>query len=434
LAGSFRCLTSSDKVVKIEQKGLLTGATVLLLTGLTVTVTKLCFPNGVAFFRDTPKETIDLVWKIVDRQYVDGTFNHQDWQAIRREYLSRNYQSQEEVYAAIRQMIDPLHDPYTRFIEPTEFRDLQSASKSVGVGITLKRDEKTNQLLVTVPIEDTPASNAGIVSADTLIKIDDKSTTGMDTNRATQMIRGQEGTKVKLTIERDNSQVLEFDLLRKKIEINSVEGKYHPEQLGGIGYLRCRQFDVNAAAAMKSTIEQLESQGAKGYILDLRSNQGGLFNGAIDIARMWLNEGTIVSLKKREGNAQTNSADRTAITDKPLVIMVDGSSASASEILAGAMQDHKRAQIVGEKTSGQGTVQSVLNLTDGSGMAVTIGKFYTPNGKEIDRVGIKPDVEVKLNTAQIQALQKDLSKVATVADPQYAKALETLKIEIAARN
>ncbi len=399
-----------------------------------MTITKLCFPNGVALFKDIPKETIDVVWKIVDRQYVDSTFNRQDWQAIRREYLSKNYQSQEQSYAAIRQMLAPLNDPQTRFIEPTEFRDLQNTSKSVGVGITLKRDEKTNKLLVTVPIEDTPASNAGIFSTDTLIKIDDKSTTEMDTNRAMQMIRGQEGSKVKLTVNRDNNQVLEFDLRRKKIEIRSVEAKYHPKQLGGIGYIRFRQFDVNAATTMKKTIEQLESQGAKGYILDLRSNQGGLFNSAIDIARMWLNDGKIVSLKKRQGNPQIESVDRTAITNKPLVVMVDSSSASASEILAAAMQDNKRAQIVGEKTFGQGTVQSILSLTDGSGMAVTIGKFYTPNGKEIDRVGIKPDVEVKLSQAQIKAFHQDRTKVATLADPQYAQALKTLQTEIADRH
>lgn len=419
--------------MKIEKHGLVIGATALVLTAVTVTGAGLHLPKGVAFFKDSPKESIDEVWQIIDRQYVDATFNQKDWRAIRKQYLQKNYKSKEEVYKNIRLMLKNLNDPYTRFMDPKEFRDLQveTSGQLIGVGIQLTQDEKTKKLVVIAPIEDTPASKAGILSKDVIINIDGKSTTGMDVNKAVQLIRGKEGTTVKLTIRRDGGQVLDFNLLRKQIEIHPVEAKYRPQELNGIGYIRLKQFSANASAEMSAAIQKLESQGANGYILDLRSNPGGLLYGAIDIARMFLDDGKIVSTVNRQGTGDTQSANNTAITNKPIVVLVDGGSASASEILSGALQDNKRAQLVGAKTFGKGLVQSVRPLSDGAGLAVTIAKYLTPNGKDINRSGIKPDVEVKLTKAQIQKFVKDRSKVATPADPQYAKALQTLQVAIA---
>jgi carboxyl-terminal processing protease len=419
--------------MKIEKHGLVIGATALVLTAVVVTGAGLHLPKGVAFFKDSPKELIDEVWQIIDRQYVDGTFNQKDWRAIRKQYLGQNYKDKEEVYKAVRKMLKNLNDPYTRFMDPKEFRDLQveTSGQLIGVGIQLSQNEKTKKLEVIAPIEDTPAAKAGIMSKDIIIKIDGKSTEGMDVNKAVQLIRGKEGTSVKLTIQRDARQVLDFNLLRQQIEIHPVEAKYRPQELGGIGYIRLKQFSANAAAEMGTAIQKLESQGANGYVLDLRSNPGGLLYGAIDIARMWLDDGKIVSTVNRQGTGDVSSANRTAITKKPLVILVDGGSASASEILSGALQDNKRAQLVGSKTFGKGLVQSVRPLVDGAGMAVTIAKYYTPNGRDINHAGIKPDVEVKLTKAQIQALVKDRTKVATAADPQYAKAIQTLQATIA---
>jgi carboxyl-terminal processing protease len=419
--------------MKIEKHGLVIGATALVLTAVAVTGAGLHLPKGVAFFKDSPKELIDQVWQIVDRQYVDGTFNQKDWRSIRKQYLAKNYQSKEEVYKSIRLMLKNLNDPYTRFMDPKEFRDLQveTSGQLIGVGIQLSQNEKTKKLEVIAPIEDTSASKAGILSKDIILKIDGKSTAGMDVNQAVQLIRGKEGTSVKLTIQRDGRQVIDFNLLRQQIEIHPVEAKYRPKELDGIGYIRLKQFSANAATEMGAAIQKLESQGAKGYVLDLRSNPGGLLYGAIDIARMWLDDGKIVSTVNRQGTGDISSANHTAITKKPLVILVDGGSASASEILSGALQDNKRAQLVGTKTFGKGLVQSVRPLSEGAGMAVTIAHYYTPSGKDINHMGIKPDIEVKLNKAQIQALVKDRTKVATAADPQYAKAIQTLQIAIA---
>jgi carboxyl-terminal processing protease len=420
--------------MKIEKHGLVIGATALVLTAVAVTGAGLHLPKGVAFFKNSPKELVDEVWQIVDKQYVDATFNQKDWRAIRKQYVvQKNYGSKEEVYKSIRLMLKNLGDPYTRFMDPKEFRDLQveTSGQLIGVGIQLSQNEKTKKLEVIAPIEDTSASKAGILSKDIITKIDGKSTAGMDVNQAVQLIRGKEGTNVKLTVMRDNRQVLEFNLLRQQIEIHPVEAKYRPKELGGIGYIRLKQFSANASSEMGAAIQKLESQGATGYVLDLRSNPGGLLYGAIDIARMWMDDGKIVSTVNRQGTGDISSANRTAITKKPLVVLVDGGSASASEILSGALQDNKRAQLVGMKTFGKGLVQSVRPLSEGAGMAVTIAKYYTPSGKDINHAGIKPDIEVKLSKTQIQALVKDRTKVATAADPQYAKAIQTLQTAIA---
>ena len=420
--------------MKIEKHGLVIGATALVLTAVAVTGAGLHLPKGVAFFKNSPKESIDEVWQIIDRQYVDATFNQKDWRAIRKQYVvQKNYKTKEEAYKSIRLMLKNLGDPYTRFMDPKEFRDLQveTSGQLIGVGIQLSQNEKTKKLEVIAPIEDTSASKAGILSKDIITKIDGKSTAGMDVNQAVQLIRGKEGTNVKLTVQRDSRQTLEFNLLRQQIEIHPVEAKYRPNELNGIGYIRLKQFSANAATEMRTAIAKLESQGAKGYVLDLRSNPGGLLYGAIDIARMWLDDGKIVSTVNRQGTGDISVANNTAITKKPLVILVDGGSASASEILAGALQDNKRAQLVGATTFGKGLVQSVRPLSDGAGMAVTIAKYFTPSGKDINHAGIKPDLEVKLSKAQIQALVKDRTKVATAADPQYAKAIQTLQVAIA---
>lgn len=420
--------------MKIEKHGLVIGATALVLTAVAVTGAGLHLPKGVAFFKNSPKESIDEVWQIIDRQYVDATFNQKDWRAIRKQYVvQKNYKSKEEAYKSIRLMLKNLGDPYTRFMDPKEFRDLQveTSGQLIGVGIQLSQNEKTKKLEVIAPIEDTSASKAGILSKDIITKIDGKSTAGMDVNQAVQLIRGKEGTSVKLTVQRDSRQTLEFNLLRQQIEIHPVEAKYRPNELNGIGYIRLKQFSANAATEMRTAIAKLESQGAKGYVLDLRSNPGGLLYGAIDIARMWLDDGKIVSTVNRQGTGDISVANNTALTKKPLVVLVDGGSASASEILAGALQDNKRAQLVGATTFGKGLVQSVRPLSDGAGMAVTIAKYFTPNGKDINHAGIKPDLEVKLSKAQIQALVKDRTKVATAADPQYAKAIQTLQVAIA---
>jgi carboxyl-terminal processing protease len=414
----------------ITKRGLVLGATAVTLTTVALTGAGI-HSQGQAFFRESPKELVDEVWQIIDRQYVDATFNQTDWQALRKQYLSRSYTSKEDAYKAVRQMLEKLDDPYTRFMDPEEFKSMQvdTSGELTGIGIQIAQDEKTKKLMVIAPIEDTPAFEAGILAKDTITKIDGKSTEGMDVNAAVALIRGQPGTQVKLTILR-NGQQKDFQIKRARIEIHPVRYSSQNTPTGSVGYIRLNQFSANAAAEMRDAIKELEKKRVTGYILDLRSNPGGLLFSSVEIAQMWLNDGTIVSTVDRQGKRDLEKSNHHALTNKPLVVLIDGGSASASEILAGALKDNNRAVLVGTKSFGKGLVQSVRGLGDGSGLAVTIAKYYTPSGRDINKAGIAPDVKVELSDNQ-KLLLRDRAKIGTTADPQYAKALAVLKQEIA---
>jgi carboxyl-terminal processing protease len=418
----------------ISKRGLVFGATAAAVTAVTITGAGLHLSQGQAFFQESPKELIDEVWQLIDRNYVDGTFNQTDWRAVRQEYLSRNYGNKQEAYTAIREMLKKLNDPYTRFMDPQEFKNMQidTSGELTGVGIQLAQDEKTKELIVVSPIEDTPAFQAGIMARDVITKINDQSTQGMDTNAAVNLIRGPEGSSVKLTIRRGDRET-DYTLKRAKIEIHPVKYSVQQGAKGDkVGYIRLTQFSANAADEMRNAIQNLESQQVNGYVLDLRINPGGLLYASVDIARMWINDGVIVSTVDRQGISEQETANGTAITNKPMVVLVDGGSASASEILSGALQDDKRAVLIGSKTFGKGLVQSVRGLGDGSGLAVTIAKYLTPSGRDINHAGIQPDVVVNLTDEQRQELFGVSNKIGSAGDLQYEKALEVLNQRIAA--
>jgi carboxyl-terminal processing protease len=417
----------------VTKRGLVLGATAVVITTVAVAGAGL-LSKSQAFFSQSPKELVDEVWQIIDRQYVDGTFNQQDWRSVRKEYLNRNYTNQDEAYKAIREMLKKLGDPYTRFMNPEEFKNMQidTSGELTGFGIQLAQDEETKKLMVISPIEDTPAFKAGVLAKDIIVKIDGKSTEGMDVNDAVRLIRGEPGSSVKLTVQRANKQI-DYQLTRAKIEIHPVRYESKNSPTGKIGYIRLTQFSANAADEMRNAINQLEQQQVTGYVLDLRSNPGGLLHASVEIARMWIKDGAIVSTVDRQGETDRQVANNRALTDKPLVVLVDGGSASASEILSGALQDDKRASLVGTQTFGKGLVQSVRGLEDGSGLAVTIAKYLTPSGRDINKLGIAPDVVVQMTDAQRKALQQDRTKIGTPADPQFAKGLEVLQQKIAAK-
>lgn len=415
----------------ISTRGLVLGATAAVLTTVAVTGAGI-HSQGQAFFRESPKELVDEVWQIINRQYVDATFNRVDWQAVRKEYLRRSYTDQEQAYKAVREMLKKLDDPYTRFMDPEQFKSMQvdTSGELTGIGIQIAPDEKTKKLTVIAPIEGSPAFKAGLLAKDIIVKINGKSTNGMDINQAVSLIRGQPGTNVSISILR-NGQQKDFQIKRARIELHAVRYSYQNTPTGGVGYIRLTQFSANAASEMRNAITDLEKKQVQGYILDLRSNPGGLLFSSVEIAQMWLQNGTIVSTVDRQGQKDIEEADNHALTNKPLVVLVDGGSASASEILSGALQDNKRAVLVGTKTFGKGLVQSVRGLGDGSGIAVTIAHYYTPSGRDINHAGIVPNVVVELTDAQKQSLVRQQDKIGTKADPQYAKGLEVLQQRIA---
>lgn len=415
-----------------QKRGFVLGSAAFLLSTVTVALVGSRLASSQSFLQNNPKELVDEVWQIVNRTYVDGTFNQVDWRSVRKEYLGKNYKNQEEAYKSVREMLKKLGDPYTRFMNPEEFQAMQidTSGELTGVGIQLAKDEKTNQLMVIAPIEDTPAFKAGILSKDLIVKIDGKITKGMEVDDAVKLIRGKPDTKVTLTIKRGDRNI-DYPLVRARIEIHPVRAQVENTSIGKVGYIRLNQFSAHAGDEMKTAIADMEKKQVKGYILDLRSNPGGLLYSSVEIARLWLKEGKIVSTVGRQGEVEQQSANNNSLTNKSLVVLVDGGSASASEILSGALQDNKRAVLVGTTTFGKGLVQSVRGLGDGSGLAVTIQKYLTPKGTDINKHGIKPDVVVELSDQQRKDLQKERDKVGTMADPQFAKAFDVLKQKIA---
>jgi len=378
------------------------------------------------------KEVIDHVWQIVYRDFLDssGNFESSNWITLRKEFLAKKYSDNNEAYDAIRDMLSNLNDPYTRFLDPKEFNQMRidTSGELTGVGIQIVKDKESDSLIIISPIEGTPAYDAGIKARDKILSIDNVSTKGLNIEDAVKLIRGRRGTKVKLEILRNGNSFYK-SLLRERIEIKSVTSKINQTKDGLlIGYVRLKQFNANASKEMKDTLKDLEIKKVSGYVLDLRSNPGGLLESSIDISRQFIDKGIIVSTLSKDGLKEIKRANGKILTKKPLIVLVNEGSASASEIVSGAIRDNNRGKLVGEKTFGKGLVQSMRTLVDGSGLTVTVAKYLTPNGTDINKFGITPDIVVKMNSNPI--LQREIG---TKRDRQY-RAGEKALIKIIKKN
>ena len=380
----------------------------------------LIFSNSIesSVLKNSNKEVIDHVWQIVYRDFLDseGKFNKSNWIKLRKKLLSKNYPNADDAYIAIREMLNNLNDPYTRFLDPKEFNEMRidTSGELTGVGIQISKDSDSGFLVIISPIEGSPASESGIQAKDKIISIDNISTKSLDIEGAVKLIRGKKGTKVNLEILR-NGTIFKKTLMRKKIEIKSVTSKINSSRNGFlIGYLRIKQFNANASKDLKKAILDYETKNVSGYILDLRSNPGGLLDSSIEISRQFIDKGIIVSTLSKNGLKEVKRANGSALTSKPLVVLVNEGSASASEIVSGAIKDNLRGKLVGKKTFGKGLVQSMRSLVDGSGLTVTVAKYLTPNGIDINKFGITPDIEVNMNVNPI--LQ---NQIGTRKDKQY---------------
>jgi len=369
------------------------------------------------------QKLVSETWRIVNRTYLDDTFNHQNWAAVRQRILKQQLLDKESTYKAIEQMLASLDDPFTRFLKPEQYRSLQvnTSGELTGVGLQIALNSKTGQLEVVAPIAGSPAEKAGIRPHDRILQIDGISTAEITLDEAAARMRGAIGSRVSLILARDEKDITEVQLVRDRIALNPVVAQLHSSSQGvPIGYIRLSQFNAYAVAELAHAIARLEKQGADAYILDLRNNPGGLLQAGIEIARLWLDKGTIVYTVNRQGIQGSFEAFGSALTHDPLVVLVNQGSASASEILAGALQDNGRAQLVGEKTFGKGLIQSLFNLSDGSGLAVTIAKYETPNHRDINKLGITPDRVVSLEPITRE-------QVGTETDQQYQAAVELLR-------
>ena len=324
--------------------------------------------------------------------------------------IEKNYvetqDSQDLIYGAIRGMVKSL-DPHSSFMTKEEHTELMVETQGSFSGIGIEITIKDRVLTVVSPIEDTPGYKAGLKAGDKIVKVGDESTMDMTLIEAVKQIRGPEGTDVKLTIVREGEEKpLEFSITRGVIPLKSVRYYSLSPQ---IGYVRVSSFQGNTSEDLAAALEDLEKDGKiKGLIVDLRNNPGGLLSQAIEVSELFLDAGVIVTTKGRSSshNIKASAHKDGTKRDYPIVILVNGGSASASEIVAGALQDNKRALILGSRTFGKGSVQTILPLSDGSGLRLTTARYYTPNGTSIQSSGITPDLVIPFEIAEKKEKKK----------------------------
>ena len=352
-----------------------------------------------------------------DEEKYFGVF-WEAWHILERDFYGELPGPQEMTYAAIRGVIAILDDPHTTFVEPRprqrEKEDLRGSFGGIGAWVRIRPEDKAIYL---VPLPDSPALKAGIKEGDVVLKVDETEITPETTlDDVLSLIRGPVGTPVKLTISREGEpESLVFTIVREKIETPTVSWKMLEE---GIGYVSISLFGERTLDELKKALEELEEQGATRLVLDLRNNPGGLLDTAVDVASQFLDEGVVLYEQRRDVAEKSYPVKGGGLArDFPLAVLVNASTASASEIVAGAIQDSGRGVLIGEKTFGKGSVQLVYDLSDGSSVHVTVAYWLTPNRHQISGNGLTPDFEVPL-TSEEQARDED---------PQLDKALTYLK-------
>lgn len=348
-------------------------------------------------------ETLEQYRKIIDKYYLGE---------IDEEKLKEG---------AIAGYIAGIGDEYTEYISKDDMADYMADTTGnfVGIGIYMVQDTQANKIMVLSPIKGSPAEKAGILPGDYIISVDGVSYSGEEMTKASNEIKGEVGTTVKIQILRDN-QTLDFELTRENIKVNPVEGEVIDKN---IGYIAFSSFDEGTAEEFKTKFEELKSQGITSLIIDLRNNGGGIVDEALEIANYILDKDSVILYEVDKNNNETE--ERTTdnpIINMPIVILTNENTASSSEILAGALKDHKKATIVGTKTYGKGVIQQLLTLPDGSGLKITAEKYLTPNRTEINKIGIEPDEKVELPDTVTNVLNVERSE-----DTQLQKAIEILK-------
>ena len=328
---------------------------------------------------------------------------------------------EELIEGAVKGYVDALGDPYTTYYTKKEMKTIMEETNGnfVGIGVYMTKDLEKNAILIIKPIENSPAEKAGILPGDLITKVDDVEYTGDKLEEASNKIRGEEGTKVKLEIYR-NGETKTFELTRTKVVVSHVTTKVLNND---IGYIAISDFEGECASEFEKKYKQLEKQGIKKLIIDIRNNGGGIVDEALKIANMLVDkDSTLLITKDKSDKEEVTKATEKPIINIPTVVLVNEYSASASEILAGALKDNGKATLVGTKTYGKGIIQELHQLSDGSGLKITVSEYYTPNHNAIHKIGITPDVEVDLS--------EDVKQQTTIQekdDNQLQKAIEILK-------
>lgn len=322
-------------------------------------------------------------------------------------------------------LLSSLKDPYSVYYTKDEYTALMESSSGVyyGIGATVTSDVKTGVLSIVKPFVGGPAYEAGVLPGDVLYKVNGEEVTGKDITEVVGKIKGEEGTKVTVSIIREGkSKPIDFTITRKKVEVPTIEYQMLDNK---IGYIAVSEFDEVTAEQFRAAIDDLEKQGERGLVVDIRNNPGGLLDTVVDMLRRMLPKGMIVYTEDKYGKRDEYKCDGKEEFNKPLAVLINGNSASASEIFAGAIQDYKKGTLVGTTSFGKGIVQSILPLNDGTAIKVTVSKYYTPKGRNIHKIGITPDVTVELKESLRQKVVIDKKE-----DNQLQKALQILNKQI----
>jgi carboxyl-terminal processing protease len=363
-------------------------------------------------YKSGPREVYHQAWQLVRDNYYEPTFNNQNWSTWEHRF-DNDIHTVADAHKSIKSMLESLKDPYTRFLDPRAFQDENDAidSRIVGIGINLLQKEQ--RLVVTRTIENSPAAIAGMKEQDEIIGIDTTNSSGFTPEQAAEKIRGQEGTPVKITVRRNGNQEISFNIVRAQIVIHAVSYKIVEPN---IGYITLSTFISNdAAKEFRTALEKLSS--CDGLIIDMRDNPGGLLSNSLEIADMLLENGVIVKTVGRSG-PRVDSSSGEPLTHQPIAVLVDEESASASEILAGALKDNARGVIVGTHTYGKGLVQEINKLPGGAAIHITVSRYLTPSGADINKVGVIPDIQVSdKNQQKAVALEYIKEKIATLRQP-----------------
>ena len=368
----------------------------------------------------TPKATYGK-YKPKSEQLTDEVIEKIDtlMQVIDYYYLY-DYDKDAMVDAIYKAVMGSLGDPYSVYYTGDEFKAFMESSSGsyCGIGVVVQQNMQTGLVTAVRPYEDCPGYEAGIRPGDLILAVDGTEITGMDLNTAVALIKGEEGTSVTITLQRDE-EVFDVEVTRRQIDVKTVNCRMMDDN---IGYIQIEEFDEVTSEQFSQALDSLIEQGMEALVIDIRNNPGGILNTVVAMLDELLPEGTIVSVKDRNGTAQEYTSDADTKLTVPLTVLINGNSASASEIFAGAIKDYGVGTLVGTTTYGKGIVQTILPLTDGSAFKFTIAKYYTPKGTDIHEKGIKPDVEVKMSDKQWKKAQTD-----DKADKQLKKAIEILK-------